>query len=57
MIVSLVVLCYFAWKLYHEFGWAVFRIVGADPQLKRMFRYYQIMIVLLKVGQATKPAH
>ncbi|KAF8329159.1 uncharacterized protein EI90DRAFT_3146049 [Cantharellus anzutake] len=46
--VSFIILCYFAWKLYHEFGWAVFRMVGADPQLKNMFRYYQIMIVLLK---------
>jgi len=46
--VALIILCYFAWQLYHEFGWAVFRIVGADPQLKDMFRYYQVMIVLLK---------
>src|SRR5258708_24125347 len=53
---ALIILCYFAWQLYHEFGWAVFRIVGADPQLKDMFRYYQVMIVLLKVCQATKHA-
>jgi len=42
------ILVYFTWKLYNEFGWAVFRMVGADPELKDMFRYYQIMIVLLK---------
>jgi hypothetical protein len=36
MTVSLGVLIYFAWKLYQEFGWAVFRMVGADPELKGM---------------------
>ncbi|KAF9505985.1 hypothetical protein BS47DRAFT_1399891 [Hydnum rufescens UP504] len=45
---ALGVMIYFTWKLYQEFGWAVFRMVGADPELKDMFRYYQIMIVLLK---------
>jgi len=43
-----IILLYFAWHLYVEFGWFVFRVVGADPKLKSMFEYYQILIVLLK---------
>jgi len=35
-------------ELYDEFGWAIFRVVGANPQLKTMYRWYQIMICLLK---------
>ncbi|CAE6391591.1 unnamed protein product [Rhizoctonia solani] len=34
--------------LYHEFGWAVFHAIGADPRMKEMYRWYQIMICLLK---------
>jgi hypothetical protein len=33
----------------------VFRVVGADPKLKSMFGYYQIMIVLLKVCPPCSP--
>ncbi|KAG8937316.1 hypothetical protein FRC03_002756 [Tulasnella sp. 419] len=46
--ITLVLLCWFVWKLYHEFGWVVFHIVGANPKMKTMFRYYQVLIVLLK---------
>jgi len=45
---SLFVMSYFVHLLYGEFGWAVFHAIGADPKKKRMFRWYQIMIVLLK---------
>ncbi|KZV93388.1 hypothetical protein EXIGLDRAFT_768159 [Exidia glandulosa HHB12029] len=34
--------------LYAEFGWAVFHAIGADPRMRTMYRYYQIMICLLK---------
>jgi len=46
--VSWVILIYCAWHLYSEFGWFVFRVVGADPKLKSMFEYYQVMLLLLK---------
>jgi uncharacterized membrane protein (GlpM family) len=42
------ILIAFVRALYLEFGWAVFHHLGADPQLKRMYRWYQIMMCLLK---------
>ncbi|KAJ7219255.1 hypothetical protein GGX14DRAFT_435357 [Mycena pura] len=35
-------------ELYSEFGWAVFHVVGANPKMKRMYQWYQIMLCLLK---------
>lgn len=35
-------------KLYHEFGWAIFHVVGANPAMKKMYQFYQILICLLK---------
>ncbi|KAH9951337.1 hypothetical protein B0H21DRAFT_874504 [Amylocystis lapponica] len=35
-------------KLYHEFGWAIFHVVGANPEMKKMYQYYQILLCLLK---------
>ncbi|QRW16166.1 Golgi apparatus membrane protein [Rhizoctonia solani] len=45
---SLLSMIYFVRELYHEFGWAVFHAIGADPRMKEMYRWYQIMICLLK---------
>jgi len=45
---SWLVLAFLFTKLYEEFGWAIFHVVGANPKLKSMYRYYQIMICLLK---------
>ncbi|KAH7107849.1 hypothetical protein BKA62DRAFT_825282 [Auriculariales sp. MPI-PUGE-AT-0066] len=46
--VSLVAMCFSVRALYAEFGWAVFHAIGADPRMRSMYRYYQIMICLLK---------
>ncbi|EGN92454.1 hypothetical protein SERLA73DRAFT_191102 [Serpula lacrymans var. lacrymans S7.3] len=35
-------------QLYEEFGWVIFHVVGANPKLKSMYQYYQILICLLK---------
>ncbi|KAF8350722.1 hypothetical protein F5887DRAFT_940616, partial [Amanita rubescens] len=35
-------------QLYAEFGWAIFHVVGANPKMKEMYRYYQILLCLLK---------
>ncbi|KAN0077302.1 hypothetical protein V8E55_011157 [Tylopilus felleus] len=35
-------------KLYEEFGWVIFHVVGANPKLKTMYQFYQIFICLLK---------
>ncbi|GBE82305.1 UPF0658 Golgi apparatus membrane protein [Sparassis crispa] len=42
------VMLYFFRHLYYEFGWAIFHVVGADPKMKTMYQYYQILICLLK---------
>lgn len=45
---SLLLMIFWTKQLYAEFGWAVFHIVGANPKMKAMYRWYQIMICLLK---------
>ncbi|KXS16862.1 hypothetical protein M427DRAFT_55192 [Gonapodya prolifera JEL478] len=37
-----------AWKLYQEFGWRIYKKIGADPRMKNMYRWYQIFLMLLK---------
>ncbi|KAJ7709924.1 hypothetical protein B0H17DRAFT_970975 [Mycena rosella] len=39
---------FFVRELYSEFGWAIFHVVGANPKMKRMYQWYQIMLCLLK---------
>ncbi|TEB35907.1 hypothetical protein FA13DRAFT_1204002 [Coprinellus micaceus] len=46
--VSLLILGWYLKELYSEFGWAIFHVVGANPRMKTMYQYYQIMICLLK---------
>ncbi|GFZ48729.1 hypothetical protein JCM24511_06478 [Saitozyma sp. JCM 24511] len=36
-------------KLYRQFGWAEFHLVGASPEMKRMHREYQTLMSLLKL--------
>ncbi|KAI9509366.1 hypothetical protein F5148DRAFT_765969 [Russula earlei] len=43
-----VVMIFFVRALYFEFGWAVFRIVGANPAMKTMYQFYEVLICLLK---------
>ncbi|KAL7418403.1 hypothetical protein Q5752_006861 [Cryptotrichosporon argae] len=44
-----IVSIYLCRKLYIEFGWSVFHLVGASVQLKRMHRQYQCLVSLLKL--------
>jgi len=46
--VSWLIMIFFVRALYNEFGWAVFRIVGANPAMKTMYQYYEVLICLLK---------
>jgi len=45
---SLCIMMFWVKELYGEFGWAIFHVVGANPQMKSMYQWYQIMICLLK---------
>jgi len=42
------VMLFFVRELFGEFGWAVFHVTGANPVMKTMYQWYQIMICLLK---------
>jgi hypothetical protein len=42
------IMLFFVRALYFEFGWAVFRIVGANPAMKTMYQFYQVLLCLLK---------
>jgi hypothetical protein len=43
-----IVMLFWIKELYAEFGWAIFHVVGANPKMKTMYQYYQVMICLLK---------
>ncbi|SNX81674.1 uncharacterized protein MEPE_00379 [Melanopsichium pennsylvanicum] len=36
------------WKLWKEFGWQIYKKIGADRSLKRGYLHYQIYVALLK---------
>ncbi|TDL28843.1 hypothetical protein BD410DRAFT_818288 [Rickenella mellea] len=36
------------WKIWSEFGWKVYKLLGADRRVKRMFAHYQIFVCLIK---------
>ena len=39
---------FLTFKLYCEYGWKVYKKIGADPRMKTMYRTYQIFLMLLK---------
>lgn len=45
---SWLALMYWIRELFFEFGWAIFHVVGANPEMKTMYQFYQVMICLLK---------
>ncbi|KAI9592135.1 hypothetical protein BDF19DRAFT_452416 [Syncephalis fuscata] len=38
-----------AFRLYQEFGWTIYKNIGADLQKRRMYRDYHICIMVLKL--------
>jgi hypothetical protein len=39
-----IVLAFLAWQLYKEFGWKIYKQIGADPKMKRRYLTYQVRI-------------
>ncbi|KAF9094834.1 hypothetical protein BGX27_001368 [Mortierella sp. AM989] len=39
---------YIAYKLYKEFGWTIYKKIGADLAMRDMYKVYQIFIMILK---------
>ncbi|KAF9095231.1 hypothetical protein BGX23_000840 [Mortierella sp. AD031] len=46
---SQIAVTWLAYQLFQEFGWKIYKKIGADPRMKRMYRAYQIYLVLIKV--------
>ncbi|ORZ02590.1 hypothetical protein BCR43DRAFT_509751 [Syncephalastrum racemosum] len=40
---------YIGARLYQEFGWRIYKKIGADPEIRNMYRWYQILLTILKV--------
>ncbi|KAI9259386.1 hypothetical protein BY458DRAFT_517232 [Sporodiniella umbellata] len=40
---------YLGARLYLEFGWRIYKKIGADPDIRRMYRWYQIFLTIMKL--------
>ncbi|KAI8145390.1 hypothetical protein BJV82DRAFT_36493 [Fennellomyces sp. T-0311] len=40
---------YLGARLYQEFGWRIYKKIGADPGIRNMYRWYQILLTILKI--------
>ncbi|KAF9425758.1 hypothetical protein BGZ94_007246 [Podila epigama] len=47
--VTQLLVTWLAYQLFQEFGWKIYKKIGADPNMKKMYRAYQIYLVLIKI--------
>ncbi|GAA5905459.1 hypothetical protein JCM6882_003167 [Rhodosporidiobolus microsporus] len=49
-LISLTEVTYLAtlWPIWKEFGWSIFKKIGADLRVKRCYAWFQVFIVILK---------
>ncbi|KAI8341393.1 hypothetical protein BC941DRAFT_510597 [Chlamydoabsidia padenii] len=48
MVLSSVVFCFLAHKLYLDFGWYIYKKIGAEQAMRDRYKMYQIFMMLLK---------
>jgi len=48
MFIASISFAYLSYKLYQEFGWTIYKKIGADMEMRDRYKMYQIFIVLLK---------
>lgn len=48
MFISSISFVYLSYKLYQEFGWSIYKKIGADMEMRDRYKIYQIFIMLLK---------
>ncbi|KAK4519155.1 AB hydrolase-1 domain-containing protein [Mucor velutinosus] len=48
MLVSSIIFIFLAYKLYLEFGWQIYKKIGADLAMRDRYKMYQIFMMLLK---------
>ncbi|PLW15208.1 hypothetical protein PCANC_18769 [Puccinia coronata f. sp. avenae] len=46
--ISQIAFMYLTWYLFKEFGWQIYKQIGADRRIKRVYLWYQIFMCLLK---------
>lgn len=46
--VAAIILSVITWKLFDEFGWTIYKHIGASVQMRRRYLIYQIFVCLLK---------
>ena len=44
----MIILSFITWKLFDEFGWTIYKHIGASVQMRRRYLIYQIFVCLLK---------
>ncbi|CDH60046.1 hypothetical protein RO3G_09260 [Lichtheimia corymbifera JMRC:FSU:9682] len=44
-----IIYLYLGARLYQEFGWRIYKKIGADPEIRNMYRWYQILLTILKI--------
>ncbi|KAI8145122.1 hypothetical protein BJV82DRAFT_643852 [Fennellomyces sp. T-0311] len=49
MVISSIIFCFLAYKLYLEFGWHIYKKIGADLAMRDRYKMYQIFMMLLKL--------
>src|SRR5438552_1649613 len=45
---AMILLMFITWKLFDEFGWTIYKHIGASVRMRRRYLVYQIFISLLK---------
>ncbi|KAG1054062.1 hypothetical protein G6F46_000507 [Rhizopus delemar] len=40
---------YLGTRLYLEYGWRIYKKIGADPDIRNMYRWYQIFLTIIKL--------
>ncbi|KAI7899385.1 uncharacterized protein BX663DRAFT_478629 [Cokeromyces recurvatus] len=48
MLISSILFTFLAYKLYLEFGWQIYKKIGADLTMRDRYKMYQIFMMLLK---------
>jgi len=43
-----IIYCFLSWKIFKEFGWVIFKNLGADRRIRKMFLQYQVFICVCK---------
>lgn len=39
-----------SWSIYQEFGWQVWKRIGADRRIAKGYLWYQVFLCILKFG-------